>query len=97
MNIVEEARLGSCSSCYPSADLFLRLTALMCKCASAQAELFRLEGLFHRALGDAEAANCAFSTSLALWPQLAAGWLSWGDFCDNRVHPLVFNFQLKTL
>ncbi|BDA47386.1 probable transcription-associated protein 1 [Coccomyxa sp. Obi] len=49
-----------------------------------QAELFRLEGLFHRALGDPEAANRAFSTSLALWPQLAAGWLSWGDFCDNR-------------
>ncbi|EIE23491.1 hypothetical protein COCSUDRAFT_65942 [Coccomyxa subellipsoidea C-169] len=49
-----------------------------------QAELFRLEGLFHRALNDPEAANRAFSTSLSLWPQLAAGWLSWGDFCDSR-------------
>jgi len=50
-----------------------------------QAELFRLEGLFHRALNDPDAADQAFSTSLVLWPQLAAGWLSWGEFCDSRV------------
>lgn len=54
-------------------------------CIALQAELFRLEGLFHRALNDPDAADQAFSTSLALWPQLAAGWLSWGEFCDSRV------------
>ena len=49
-----------------------------------QAELFRLEGLFHMALGDGDAADRSFSTALALWPQLAAAWLSWGEFCDSK-------------
>ena len=72
--------------------LLTAITAVVCEtaeCALGQAELFRLEGLFHRALNDPEAANRAFSTSLALWPQLAAGWLSWGDFCDSRVSSLL--------
>lgn len=86
-----------CSRCFPNSDtLFLHMT-VRCKCVPAQAELFRLEGLFHRALGDPEAANRAFSTSLALWPQLAAGWLSWGDFCDNRVRPLTFGLSVIQL
>ena len=34
---------------------------------------------------DNDAANKAFATSLALWPQLAEGWLSWGTFCDKQV------------
>ena len=53
--------------------------------APDQAELFRLEGLFHVALGDGDAADRAFSTALTLWPQLAAAWLSWGEFCDSKV------------
>lgn len=36
-----------------------------------------------QALDDDEQANSAFSTSLSLWPSLAAGWLSWGTFCDH--------------
>ena len=54
-------------------------------CCGCQAELFRLEGLFHVALGDGDAADRAFSTALTLWPQLAAAWLSWGEFCDSKV------------
>ncbi len=50
-----------------------------------QAELFRLEGMFHMALKDWDSADRAFSIALTLWPQLAAGWLSWGEFCDTQV------------
>lgn len=78
----------------------LHIIAILCLTAEhahAQAELFRLEGLFHRALNDPEAANRAFSTSLALWPQLAAGWLSWGDFCDSRVSSLDMSYSWNQL
>ena len=67
--------------CKGTLDAFLKHALA----APAQAELFRLEGLFHVALGDGDAADRAFSTSLTLWPQLAAAWLSWGEFCDSKV------------
>ena len=50
-----------------------------------QAEIFRLHGQLLAAVEDNDAANKAFATSLALWPQLAEGWLSWGTFCDKQV------------
>lgn len=37
------------------------------------------------ALNDYDSADRAFSIALTLWPQLAAGWLSWGEFCDAKV------------
>ena len=52
-----------------------------------QAEIFRLHGQLLAAVEDNDAANKAFATSLALWPQLAEGWLSWGTFCDKQVSP----------
>ena len=52
-----------------------------------QAEIFRLHGQLLAAVEDNDAANKAFATSLALWPQLAEGWLSWGTFCDKQVRP----------
>ena len=50
-----------------------------------QAEIFRLHGQLLAAVEERDAANKAFATSLALWPQLAEGWLSWGTFCDKQV------------
>ena len=57
-----------------------------------QAEIFRLHGQLLAAVEDNDAANKAFATSLALWPQLAEGWLSWGTFCDKQVGPPLPNF-----
>ena len=51
----------------------------------SQAEIFRLHGQLLAAVEERDAANKAFATSLALWPQLAEGWLSWGTFCDKQV------------
>lgn len=36
-----------------------------------------------QALGDAEPANTAYSTALALYQQLPDGWVSWGSHCDQ--------------
>jgi len=58
--------------------------------AIMQAEIFRLHGQLLAAVEDNDAANKAFATSLALWPQLAEGWLSWGTFCDKRVRLFFF-------
>lgn len=33
-------------------------------------------------MGRLDEANSSFSTALCLWPSLAAGWLSWGSYCD---------------
>ena len=52
---------------------------------ASQAEIFRLHGQLLAAVEERDAANKAFATSLALWPQLAEGWLSWGTFCDKQV------------
>ena len=49
-----------------------------------QAELFRLRALFDQHMNDPMAANTGFATALALFPQLANGWLSWGAFCDTQ-------------
>jgi len=49
-----------------------------------QAELFRLRALFDARLGEPGLANAGFATALALFPQLANGWLSWGAFCDAQ-------------
>ena len=51
-------------------------------CKSAEVILTAFYLIPRQALGEAEAANAAFSTSLSLWPGLAVGWLSWGAHCD---------------
>lgn len=33
-------------------------------------------------LGEADAANTAFSSSLSLWKACPEAWVSWGAFCD---------------
>lgn len=38
---------------------------------------------YAQALGDAEPANTAYSTALALYQQLPDGWVSWGSHCDQ--------------
>ena len=48
-----------------------------------QAQIFRLQGEYYRALGDPEMANQSFSTSITLNHQFPEAWLSWGAFCDE--------------
>ena len=62
-----------------------------------QAEIFRLHGQLLAAVEDNDAANKAFATSLALWPQLAEGWLSWGTFCDKQVSSLEITAAITLL
>eukprot|EP00898_Chlorokybus_atmophyticus_P003741 jgi/Chlat1/4368/Chrsp29S04524 len=48
-----------------------------------KSEMFRIKGEFLRRMGDSDAANQAFSTSIALNKNSAKGWVSWGAYCDE--------------
>jgi hypothetical protein len=49
-----------------------------------KAEFFRLKGEFLSRMGRAVAANEAFAVAVSLFENLAAGWVSWGRFCDAQ-------------
>jgi len=49
-----------------------------------KAEFFRLKGEFLSRMGRAVAANEAFAVAVSLFDNLAAGWVSWGRFCDAQ-------------
>ncbi|CAM6100600.1 unnamed protein product [Calypogeia fissa] len=48
-----------------------------------KAEINRLKGEFYQRMNDSENANQAFSMAISLFPNLAKGWLSWGNHCDQ--------------
>lgn len=48
-----------------------------------QAEIFRLQGEYYRALDDSDMATKSFSTSITLNHHLPEAWLCWGAFCDE--------------
>lgn len=48
-----------------------------------KAEINRLKGEFYQRMNDSENANQAFSMAISLFTNLAKGWLSWGNHCDQ--------------
>eukprot|EP00899_Mesostigma_viride_P026573 jgi/Mesvir1/70/Mv13673-RA.2 len=48
-----------------------------------KSEMFRLKGKFLQRMGDGDAANAAFSSSISLQKFNPEGWCSWAEFCDR--------------